>query len=171
MELDASPEATPGLQRGRNGKPLDEGQRRVLAATAVYGALTIALVVVDWEGDGNEWHLVEVIAGYVVTMWLTHTYATLVSMGDIRHWFRAAREEFSVAAAGLPALGVALLGQLLHWNQNETANLALLACAGTLVAIQVGIVRQLGYSRSRLLLTVVVDTIWAAVIITLHIVI
>jgi hypothetical protein len=145
------------------------GQRRLLAATALYGALTIALVVVDWEGDGNEWHLVEVIAGYAATMWLTHTYASLVSTGEFRHWFQAAREEFSVAAAALPALGVALLGQLLHWDQNETANLALLACAWTLVAIQVLIVRQLGYSHSRLLLTIVVDMIWAVIILTLHV--
>ena len=144
-------------------------ERRLVFATAVYGALTVALVVVDWEGDGNEWHLVEVIAGYVITMWLTHTYASLVSTGEFRSWFDVAREEFSVAAAGLPALGVALLGQLLHWDQNETANLALVACAVTLVAIQVAIVHQLGFSRRRLMLTIVVDMIWAAVILTLHV--
>jgi len=102
-------------------------------------------------------------------MWLTHTYASLVSTGEFRSWFDVAREEFSVAAAGLPALGVALLGQLLHWDQNETANLALVACAVTLVAIQVAIVHQLGFSRRRLMLTIVVDMIWAAVILTLHV--
>ena len=144
-------------------------ERRLVYATAVYGALTIALVVVDWEGDGNEWHLVEVIAGYVVTMWLTHTYAALVSRGEYRSWFDVAREEFPVAAAGLPALVVALLGQFLNWDQNEAADLALIACAVTLLAIQAAIVHQLGYSRRRLLLTVIVDMLWAAVIITLHI--
>ena len=149
----------------------EASERRLVYATAVYGALTIAIVVVDWEGDGNEWHLVEVIAGYVVTMWLTHTYASLVSLGEYRSWFDVAREEFSVAAAGLPALAVALLGQFLHWDQNETADLALVACAVTLVGIQAAIVRHLGFSRSRLLLTLVVDAIWAAVIITLHILI
>ena len=146
-------------------------QRRLLFATAVYGALTVALVVVDWEGDGNEWHLVEVIAGYIVTMWLTHIYASLVATGEFRSWFEVAWEEFPVAAAGLPALGVALLGQVLHWDQNETANLALLACAVTLVGIQAAIVHQLGFSRRRLILTVVVDMLWAAVILTLHIII
>jgi hypothetical protein len=145
--------------------------RRLIYATAVYGALTIALVVVDWEGDGNEWHLVEVIAGYVATMWLTHTYAALVATGEFRDWFAVAREEFSVAAAGLPALAVALLGQFLHWDQNETANLALLACAVTLVGVQIGIVHHLGYSRNRLLLTLIVDMIWAAIILVLHVVI
>ena len=146
-------------------------QRRLVFATAVYGALTIALVVVDWEGDGNEWHLVEVIGGYVVTMWLTHTYATLVATGEFRSWFDVAREEFSVAAAGLPALGIALLGEFLHWDQNETANLALLACAMTLVGIQIGVVARLGFSRGRVLLTIVVDMIWAVVILTLHVLI
>ena len=146
-------------------------ERRLVFATAVYGALTVALVVVDWQGDGNEWHLVEVIAGYVATMWLTHTYAALVSIGEFSRWFDVAKEEFSVAAAGVPALAVALLGQFLHWNQNETANLALLACAVTLVGIQVAIVGRLGFSRGRLLLTLVVDAIWAAIILFLHVVI
>jgi hypothetical protein len=149
----------------------ETSERRLVFATAVYGALSIALVVVEWEGDGNEWHLVEVIAGYVATMWLTHTYASLVSQGDYRSWFEVAREEFPVAAAGLPALGVALVGQLLGWDQNETADLALIACAVTLVAIQVAIVRQLGLSRHRVILTVVIDMLWAAVILTLHILI
>jgi hypothetical protein len=146
-------------------------ERRLVFATAVYGALTIALVVVDWEGDGVEWHLVEVLAGYIATMWLTHTYAALVSRGEFGALFEVAREEFSVAAAGLPALAIALVGEFLHWDQNETAILALLACAVTLVAIQVVIVRQLGLSRERVLLTIVVDMIWAAIILTLHVLI
>jgi hypothetical protein len=104
-------------------------------------------------------------------MWLTHTYAALVSTGEFRSWFEVAREEFSVAAAGLPALGVAFLGQVLAWNQNEAADLALIACAVTLVGIQFVIVHHLGFTRRRLMLTLVVDMIWAAVIITLHIVI
>src|SRR4029077_10196351 len=119
----------------------------------------------------NEWHLVEVIVGYALTMWLTHIYAALVSMGDFSSWFQVAREEFAVAAAGLPAIAVALLGQLLHWDQNETADLALLACAVTLVGIQAAIVHKLGFNRRRLILTVVVDMLWAAVILTLHIII
>jgi len=150
---------------------VETSHRRLVYATAVYGALAIALVVVDWEGDGNEWHLVEVIAGYVATMWLTHTYAALVSRGELSAWFQVAREEFPVAAAGVPALGIALLGQFLHWDQNETAILALLACAVTLVVLQVEIVRHLGATRNRLVVTVVVDMIWATIILVLHVVI
>jgi len=148
-----------------------ESARRLVYATALYGALTVALVVVDWEGDGNEWHLVEVLAGYVITMWLTHTYAALVSTGGFRPWFEVAREEFAVAAAGLPALGVAIIGELLHWDQNETAILALVACAVTLVGVQMAVVHRLGLTRRRVMVTIVADTIWAAVIIALHIVI
>jgi hypothetical protein len=146
---------------------VEASHRRLVFATAVYGALTIALVVVDWEGDGNEWHLVEVIAGYVVTMWLTHAYAALVSRGELSSWLEIAWEEFPVAAAGLPALAVALLGQFLHWDQNETAILALV----TLIVIQIAIVRRLGVTRGRLLVTVVVDMIFAAVILVLHVLI
>ncbi|MBV9411285.1 MAG: hypothetical protein JO148_06800 [Acidimicrobiia bacterium] len=153
------------------GVEVEAVERRLIYATAVYGALTIALVVVDWEGDGTEWHLVEVLAGYVATMWLTHTYAALVATGEFTSWLAVARDEFSVAAAGLPALGIALLGQFLHWDQNETAILALIACAVTLVAIQAVIVHHLGFTRRRLMLTIIVDMIWAAIILTLHVLI
>ncbi len=144
-------------------------ERRLLFATAIYGALSIALVVVDWEGDGNEWHLVEVIAGYVITMWATHTYAALVTTGELRRWSDVARHEFPVAAAGLPALAIAVIGQALSWKQEETADLALIACAVTLVAIQVKLVRQLGRGRNRVISTVAVDMLLAAIIVTLHI--
>ena len=144
-------------------------ERRLAYATAVYGALSIALVVVDWEGDGNEWHLVEVIAGYVATLWLTHTYASLVSRADYGSWFEVAREEFSVAAAGLPALGVAIVGKLLGFTPEAVADIALLACFFTLIGIQTAIVRLHGLNRRRVMLTIVVDMILAAVILTLHV--
>jgi len=146
-------------------------RRRTIHATAVYGALSIALVVVTWEADGNDWHLVEVLAGYAVTLWLLHTYAALVSEGSFRYWRAAARDEFPVAAAALPALGVAVLGELLKWSQEETADVDLIVVALTLVVIQATILRELGYNKRRLFMTVTVDMVLAAVIIVLHIVI
>jgi hypothetical protein len=144
---------------------------RTIHATAVYGALSIALVVVTWEADGNDWHLVEVLAGYAITLWLTHTYAALVSAGSFRHWVSVAREEFPVAAAALPALGVAVLGELLSWGQEETADVDLIVVALTLIVIQATILRELGFNRRRFFMTVIADMFCAAVIIVLHIVI
>jgi hypothetical protein len=149
----------------------ETGHRRLAYATSTYGALSIALVVVTWEADGNEWHLVEVIAGYVITMWLTHTYAGLVSRGDFTSWLDVVREESPVAVAGLPALAVALAGQVFGWPQEEVADLCLVACAVTLVLIQTRIVSESGFSRRRLTFTVVVDMVLAAVIIALHVLI
>jgi hypothetical protein len=148
---------------------VEANERRAIHATAVYGALSIALVIVTWEADGNDWHLVEVIAGYAITLWLMHTYAALVSKGTFRGWRQAAREEFPVAAAALPALGVAFLGELLAWGQEETADVDLIVVALTLIVIQATVVRELGYSRRRLLMTIAVDMFLAAVIIILHV--
>jgi len=149
----------------------ETARSRTIHATAVYGALSIALVVVTWEADGNDWHLVEAIAGYAVTLWLLHTYAALVSEGSFRHWRAAARDEFPVAAAALPALGVAVLGELLAWGQEETADVDLIVVALTLVVIQATILRDLGFNRRRLVMTLSVDVILAAVILVLHVVI
>ena len=149
----------------------ETARSRTIHATAVYGALSIALVVVTWEADGNDWHLVEAIAGYAVTLWLLHTYAALVSEGSFRHWRAAARDEFPVAAAALPALGVAVLGELLAWGQEETADVDLIVVALTLVVIQAIILRELGFSRRRLLMTISIDMILAAVILVLHVII
>jgi hypothetical protein len=149
----------------------ETSEQRAVRATAVYGALTIALVVVTWEADGNEWHLVEVIAGYAATLWLLHIYAALVSRGTFRPWREVAREEFSVAVAAIPALGVALLGVLLAWPVQDVADLDLLVCALTLVVMQATIVRQLGFSRRRLAMTVGLDMVCAAVIVVLHVLI
>jgi hypothetical protein len=146
-------------------------RRRTIHATAVYGALSIALVVVTWEADGNDWHLVEVLAGYAITLWLMHTYAALVSEGSFRHWRAAARDEFPVAAAALPALGVAVLGELLKWGQEETADIDLVVVGLTLVVIQATIVRELGFSRRRLVMTIALDMVLAAVILVLHVLI
>lgn len=139
--------------------------------SAIYGVISIAAVIVTWEADGNEWHLVEVIAGYSITLWMMHSYAALVASGHVRPWLHIVREEFPVAAAGIPALGVALLGQLLAWDIEETSDLALVACAATLVAIQTHVVRRNGANRRRVITTVGFDMTLAAVILVLHIVI
>ena len=145
--------------------------RRASYTSAIYGVVSIAAVIVAWEADGNEWHLIEVISGYLLALWLTHSYAALVSTGEFAPWRHVLRHEFPVAGAGLPALGVAILGQIFKWDIEEASDLALIACAVTLFAIQASLLRQLGASRRRLVLTVVCDMVCAAVIVSLHVVI
>jgi hypothetical protein len=145
--------------------------RRASYTSAIYGVVSIAAVIVAWEADGNEWHLIEVISGYLLTLWLTHSYAALVSTGEFAPWRHVLRHEFSVAGAGLPALGVAILGQIFKWDIEETSDVALIACAVTLFAIQASLLRHLGAGRRRLGLTVVCDMACAAVIVSLHVII
>jgi hypothetical protein len=148
-----------------------ETTERAGYTSAIYGVVSIAAVVVAWEADGNEWHLIEVITGYLLALWLTHSYAAMVSTGQFRVWSNVLRHEFPVAAAGLPALGIAILGQIFDWDIEEASDLALIACAVTLFGIQANVVRHMGASRRRLILTVVCDMVLAAVIVSLHIVI
>ena len=139
--------------------------------SAVYGVVSIAAVIVAWEADGNEWHLIEVITGYLLALWLTHSYAALVSTGTYSSWRAVVAHEFPVAGAGLPALAMAILGQIFRWDIEEASDVALIACAVTLFAIQASVVRQMGASRRRLVLTVACDMVIAAVIVALHIIV
>jgi hypothetical protein len=68
-------------------------------------------------------------------------------------------------------LGVAILGQIFKWDIEETSDVALIACAVTLFAIQASLLRHLGAGRRRLGLTVVCDMVCAAVIVSLHVII
>ena len=144
-------------------------EQRLAYTNAIYGVVSIAVVIVTWEADGNEWHLVEVIAGYIATLWMLHSYAALGATGQLRSWWPAVREASPVAAAGLPALGVAVLGLVFGWSEKTEAALALTACALTLVFLQTSVVRRLGVSRRRIVTTVAFDMAVAAVILGLYV--
>jgi len=151
--------------------PATATARRASYTSAIYGVVSIAAVIVAWEADGNEWHLIEVISGYLLALWLTHSYAALVSTGQFTPWRRVLAHEFPVAGAGLPALGLAVLGQIFRWDIEETSDLALIACAVTLLAIQASLLRHLGAGRRRLVLTILCDMVCAGVIVSLHVII
>jgi hypothetical protein len=146
----------------------DRAHHRSAFAASIYGAVSIGAVIVTWEADGNDWHLVEIIIGYMVAMWLTHSYADLVAQGELRSWPHIVRSEFPVAAAGLPALAVAVLGTLLGWGPAKTSGVALATCAVTLIGIQADAVRRDGASRRRIVLTVAADMAIFALILYLH---
>jgi hypothetical protein len=146
----------------------DRTHHRAAFTAAIYGVVSIGAVIVTWEADGNDWHLVEIIVGYMLAMWLTHSYAAIVAEGELRSWPHVVRSEFPVAAAGLPALVVAIVGTLLDWGENATAGVALAVCAVTLLTIQANIVRRNGTSRRGIVLTVGVDMAIFALILFLH---
>ena len=149
-------------------EPSRDERRRAAYTNAIYGVMSIAVVVVTWEGDGNEWHLVEVISGYIASLWLLHSYAALGATGRLRPWWHVVLEESPVAVAGLPALGMAVLGLILGWSDQMEAGFALVACGVTLVALQTTIVRRYGASRRRIMTTIAIDAGLAAVIVWLY---
>jgi hypothetical protein len=144
--------------------------RRSALSAAVYGVVSIAVVIVASEGDGARWDIVELIAGYVVLIWLTHVYADAVSAGTEGSWVRSARREAPVALAGLPALGAATVGATLDWPQERTAVVALVACVVTLLYVQGLTLRSSTSTRGRLARTIVVDLVSAALIVFLQVV-
>jgi hypothetical protein len=144
--------------------------RRSALSAAVYGVVSIAVVIVASEGDGARWDIVELIAGYVVLIWLTHVYADAVSAGTGGSWIRSARHEAPVALAGLPALAAATLGATLNWPPGRTALVALVACVVTLLYVQVLTLRSSTSTRASLARTVIVDLASAAMIVFLQVV-
>jgi hypothetical protein len=78
--------------------------RRASYTSAIYGVVSIAAVIVAWEADGNEWHLIEVISGYLLALWLTHSYAALVGSGEFAPWRHVLRHEFPVAGRPTAAI-------------------------------------------------------------------
>jgi hypothetical protein len=149
----------------------DETERthhRAAFTAAIYGVVSIAAVIVTWEADGNDWHLCEIIVGYMVAMWLTHSYAAIVADDGLHSWPRIVRAEFPVAAAALPALVVAALGTTLGWGEEKTAGFALATCAVTLLGIQTNIVRRDHTSRRGIILTIVADMAIFGLILYLH---
>jgi hypothetical protein len=138
---------------------------------AIYGVVSVAAVVVAWESDGDPWDLPGLILGYILILWLTHSYAHVAGSGIGGSWRVALRHELPVGAVGFPALAVASIGALMRWDDEPMSDVALIACAVTLVAIQTAVLRSATLSRRRVLMTVIYDLACAALIVFLHIVI
>jgi hypothetical protein len=139
-------------------------------SAAVYGVVSIAVVIVASEGDAARWDIVELIAGYVILIWVTHIYADVVSAGTEGSWIRSARHEAPVAIAGLPALATATAGATLNWPPGRTATVALVACVVALLYVQAMTLRSSTSTRAHLIRTVVVDLVSAAMIVGLQVV-
>src|SRR6266540_1524350 len=100
--------------------------RRWASSTAVYGLVSISLVIVAWESDGGDrWDLPYLILGYIVLLLLTHTYADFAASGVNSSWRRAFWHELPVTVGGVPALVVSFIAALANANDQTAAALAL----------------------------------------------
>ena len=148
---------------------ITESVRKRWASTiAIYGVVSIAIVTIAWESDGDDWDLPGLILAYIVLIWLTHTYAKFVAEGVGHSWWRAARDEFPVAAAGLPALVASAIGAMGHASEATEYSITLATCAITLLVMQTVILRVEGASSGRVVLTAIYDLLAGAVVIVLH---
>jgi hypothetical protein len=143
--------------------------QRLAVGSAIYGVVSVAVVIVAWEGDGDRWDLVQLLAGYLAALWLTHVYAVVVSEGMDSSWTEALRLELPVAAAGVPALAASLVGALVKWDVETTSDVALLACAATLLALQAAVLRGSRARMQHLVATVVINLLCGGMIVFLHI--
>src|SRR3982751_6662682 len=98
---------------------------RWASATAIYGLVSVAVVIVAWESDQGRWDLTLLIVGYLAVLWLTHSYARVVSAGPGGSWRQALSSELPVAVGGIPVLVVAVLGALVELDDEAMSTVAL----------------------------------------------
>jgi hypothetical protein len=141
--------------------------QRAQFAVAVYGIISIAVVVVAWEPGGEPWELALLAAGYAVAIWLAHSFANVVSGGPETTWRTALVEEEPVMVGAVPVVAIALLGQLFGWKAALVEFLDLIALVALLIAVEVFLVRTAAPGRRRVGGTVILDVIFFLLIVVL----
>jgi hypothetical protein len=140
---------------------------RAQFAVAVYGIISIAVVVVAWEPGGEPWELAALAVGYAVAIWVAHSFANVVSGGKEATWRAALVHEEPVMAGAIPVIVAGLLGQLFDWNTDTVELVALLGLGALLAAVQTLLVVSTPADDRRLVATVVLDLASAALIVVL----
>ena len=77
---------------------------RAQFAVAVYGIISIAVVVVAWDADGDPWELAALAIGYALAIWLAHSFANVVSGGPEATWRAALVHEEPVMIGAVPVV-------------------------------------------------------------------
>jgi hypothetical protein len=132
---------------------------RAQLAVAVYGTVSMAVVVVAWEPGGDPWELAVLAVGYAVAIWLAHSFANVVSRGAEASWRAALAHEQPVMVSAVPVVVVGLLGQLFDWRAGTVELLALVGLVLLLVAIQFVLLRTAPAHDRRLGSTLVLDIV------------
>jgi hypothetical protein len=141
--------------------------QRAQFAVAVYGIISLAVVVVAWEPGGKPWELALLAAGYAVAIWLAHSFADVVSGGPDTTWRAALVEEEPVMVGAVPVVVIALVGQLLGWEPAVVELLDLLSLVALLVVVQIFLVRTASPDRRRVGGTLIVDVLVFLLIVVL----
>jgi len=140
---------------------------RAQLAVAVYGTVSMAVVVVAWEPGGEAWELAVLALGYAIAIWLAHSFANVVSGGAEASWRVALAHEQPVMVSAVPVAIVALLGQLFDWTPETVELLALVGLVLLLVAIQFVLLRTAPAHERRLGGTLVLDIVAFVLIVLL----
>ena len=136
-------------------------------AVAIYGIVSMAVVVVAWEPEGDAVDLAFLAAGYAVAIWLAHSFANVVSGGANASWRVALRHETSVMAGAPAVVLISLLGALAGWSSTTIEVLALCSLVGLLAAVQLVLLRSAPPERRRVGATLVLDLVTFLLIVLL----
>ena len=136
-------------------------------AVAVYGTISLAVVVVAWEPEGEPWDLVFLTIGYSLAIWLAHAFAAVVSGGPEATWRAALAHEKAVMLGAVPVVAIGVIGALLDWSPEAVETLALGALAALLAVLQIVLFKAMPSDNRRIGSTVLLDLVAFVVIVLL----
>ena len=136
-------------------------------AVAVYGTISLAVVVVAWDAEDDVWDLVLVVIGYSLAIWLAHAFAAVVSGGPEATWREALVREKAVMVGAVPVVVVAVIGGLLGASTDLVELLALVSLAVLLAVLQIVLLKSMPSDNRRVGGTVFVDLVAFFVIVLL----
>ena len=134
---------------------------------AVYGIISIAVVVVAWEPDGDPWELAALAIGYALAIWLAHSFANVVSGGPDAKWRTALVHEEPVMIGAVPVVLAATLGGLFDLSAETVDLLALIGLMVLLAVVQIVLLRTAPPHKRRVGATLALDLISFLVIVVL----
>jgi len=136
-------------------------------AVAVYGIISVGVVVAAWEPEGSSWELALLAALYAMAIWLAHSFANVMSRGPSARWRAALDHEKWVMVGAIPVVVVALLGELFDWSPEMVDLLAFGSLLVLLVVVQLLLLRVSPPHQRRLGATLALDVIAFLIIVVL----
>ena len=133
----------------------------------MYGIISMAVVDVAWDNDGEPWELAALAVGYAVAIWLAHSFANVVAGGRDATWRAALVHEQPVMLAAVPVVAAGVLGQIFGWSSAAVELAGLIGLGVLLIAIQLVLLRTAPPNERRLGGTLVLDLVSAMLIVAL----
>jgi hypothetical protein len=126
-------------------------------AVAVYGIISVAVLVAVWEPEGSSWELSVLAALYALAIWLAHSFANVMSRGPTARWRVALDHEKWVMVGAIPVVVVGLLGELFDWSPDTADFVAFASLLVLLIAVQLLLLRVSPPHQRRLGATLALD--------------